>query len=55
MQTHNPKDYWKYINSLNKKQVDSSTTAEEYFEYYKNITAGDEDDASDTFEDVHFT
>ena len=55
MQTHNPKDYWKYINSLNKKQADSSPPAEEFFEYYKNINAGDENDASDTFEDVHFT
>ena len=55
MQTHNPKVYWKYTNSLKKKQADSSATAEECFEYYKNVNAGDEDDASDTFEDVYFT
>lgn len=37
LQTNRPKDYWKYINSLNKKRTNNSPTADEFYDYYKKI------------------
>ena len=55
MQSLNPKDYWKYINSLNKKQTNISPSAEDFFNYYNNMNDSDDDDESNQFEDINFT
>lgn len=47
VQTNNPKVYWEYLNSLNKKQTQNSLSIEEFYEYYKNIGMNETDNTSE--------
>ena len=42
MQTKNPKDYWKYLKSLNTKSNKEQPTLDSFYEHFKNINKSNE-------------
>lgn len=48
MQSKNPKDYWKYLKSLNTKSNKEQPTLDSFYEYFKNINKSNEPQESFT-------
>lgn len=43
IQSKNPKEYWKFINSLKRKTCLNTPTLEEFYEHFKILNFGDPD------------
>ena len=39
MHSTSPKDYWRYLNSLNKKQADKKPPLQDFYDYFKKINS----------------
>lgn len=51
MQTKNPKDYWKYLKSLNTKSNKEQPTLDSFYEHFKNINKSNE--SKEDFNDIN--
>ena len=43
MRSKSPKDYWKYVNSLNKKSTSTDLDINEFYDFFKKLNANDDD------------
>ena len=41
LESKNPKDYWKFINSLKKKEPNNIPSLDDFYEHFKNLNQGD--------------
>ena len=44
MHNHAPKEYWKYLNSINRKKTLNQPSIDDLHEFYKNLNASDNSD-----------
>lgn len=44
MHNHAPKEYWKYLNSINRKKTLNQPSIDDLYEFYKNLNASDNSD-----------
>ncbi len=44
MRSNSPKEYWNYINSLNKKTKSSITNLQAFFDYFKELNTNNVDE-----------
>ena len=51
MNSKNPKDYWKYLNSLNEKSQKSKPSLNTFYEYFKNVNQRDHPHKNYSFTD----
>ncbi|MCG7875884.1 MAG: reverse transcriptase family protein [Candidatus Thiodiazotropha endolucinida] len=47
MQKHQPKEYWKFLNSLKNKKTSENPSLSEFYDYFKNAYSGDTDNDLD--------
>lgn len=53
MRQKSPKDYWNYVNSLNKKNKNPDIKLDNLFEFFKTINNIEHDDSDTQFENVN--
>ena len=52
MKQKSPKDFWNYVNSLNKKPSNSDIKLDGLFDFFKDINSTEHDDVDDSQEEL---
>ena len=54
MHSHDPKEYWKFLNSLKSKTTTETPSANEFFEYFQNIYSFEHTDNEFEVDEINF-
>ena len=52
MKQKSPKDFWNYVNSLNRKTNNSDIKLDSLFDFFKNLNSTEHDDGDDSREEL---